>query len=210
MSRSTVLAAILVTAFGLRLVLERGRETASASLPPAIPLSQFPRDVLGEGWECRDVELSEEVKSVAKVTDYLQRVFTDGKRTLWLYVGYVGRWNPGAIHHPGVCFANAGLELQEERAVLIPAPGVSKELWFNQARWRRTLGGEVHSLSAFYYRGKFEPFVWKMRAERALGIAYFAIITVSAEPIGTEAETRAFCEDVVRRAIPRLLPHFPP
>ena len=170
--------------------------------------------------------LEEAVERLAGTTSYLQRTYQRDGQALWFYVGYVGGWSPEALHHPGVCFPGNGLELEQEKIVTISphAPGIGPpsglaptlegkssktDFRFKEFLWRNLGGGGTFTLSTFYYHGKFEPEEWRVRADRIIGIRYFAVITISGAFSGSADETRDICYEAVRKAVPRLLEHFP-
>ncbi len=165
-------------------------------------------DAVGTGWIGENVPLDEDVEKMARVTAYLQRKYLKGGLSLWLYVGYVGCWSPGATHHPGVCFPGSGFELVTKNTVAIPAPGLTKEMRFKEFLWNGPHDGGTYTLSTFYYNGKFEPEEWRLRWDSLFGVRYFAIITLSGSQAGSLEETRSVYQDAARRSMPRLLEHF--
>lgn len=209
MTRVTLLLLLLLSAFGLRVLYDKnlGPDNRPAAL--RIPLGDFPMDAVGPGWKGEDVPLDKETESLARVTSYLQRVYTQEGKQLWFYVGYVAGSAPEAVHHPAVCFPANGLELDHEEIVSIPMPSVNRGCRFKEFLWRSSLGGGTYTLSTFYYQGKFEPDEWKLRSDRILGMRYFAVITISGTTWGSLKEMRDVYFGIVGKAIPRLLGHFP-
>ncbi len=210
MSRFTVLAMIFWIACGFRFLQERNLTEATPLVPLSLPFSELPLDLLGPGWERKEVPLSDRTLRVAKVTDYVQRLYTRADHNVWLYVGYVGRWDPGALHHPEICFPHVlGLEPLRKTTVPIPIPGVEEPPGFNEFLWRSDLGSQTYTLYTFYFNGRFEPNLTELRAFRILGVRYFAIITFSGTLAGSLEETRRFYSDLMGKVVPTLLEHFP-
>ena len=210
MNRMGVLALVLLGAFGLDLAGGGLFPVRGAGKPLRIPFDRFPRGLLGPGWGEEDRAMADGTARIANVSDYLQRVYTDGRRTIWLYVGYVPGWNPAGIHYPGVCFPSVGMVLQEEKDVTVPGPGIAMELRFKESRWSREGGGgDLFSLTAFYYRGGFAPSDFSLRRDSILGIDYYAIVTVAGDLIEDPAQTRDLYYGLLRKAVPEILKHFP-
>jgi len=210
MSRFPIVAGVLVLSFGLRVVYDAVWAPDTTPLPPRIPLSDLPMDIAGPGWVGENAPLQADVVRIAEVCEYVHRVYRCGDSTMWLYVGYVAGWKPSAIHYPGVCYPSGGLELESERVVTIPCQGTSKELSFRESEWKETLGtrSSVYSLTSFYYSGKFEPNVWRMRADSIEGIRYFATVTLSGGFMDSLEETRKAYAQVLCRVVENLLKHF--
>ena len=208
MSRALVLACILWVAFGIRAAWVSSLLPEGGPVPLRIPFSLLHMDAVGPGWIGENVPLDEDVERQARVTAYIQRNYRKGGLSLWFYVGYVGHWSPGSIHHPDICFPGSGFELVAKGTATIPAPGLSKELRFKEFRWKDPHEGETYTLSTFYYNGKFEPEEWRLRWDSLFGVRYFAIITISGSQTGSLEETRSEYQDVARRAMPLLLEHF--
>ena len=210
MRRARILALLLWTALGLSYLLG---STQGPRLPPApikVPLSRFPFEVPGPPWKGEDRPLPAETVSVAHVSDHLSRRYSDGRRSFWLYVGYVQGWNPAGIHHPLVCFPNIGLELEQSEVVNLDDPAGARKVSFLESQWwKEGQDNRIYTLNTFYYNGKFEPEEWKLRAERLVGLRYFAVITISGKMEPTLEETRNTYFDLARRILPELLKHFP-
>jgi hypothetical protein len=207
-SRFLVIGIFLWGAFGLRLLLDR----AIAGLEPLalrVPFEDFPMDAVGPRWEGHDVPIEEAIRERAQTSASILRSYRWGHRSLWFYVGYVSGPAPGAIHHPGVCFPASGLALAGESEVRFPVPGIADPPAFKEYVWTHLDGGSTYTLTTFHYNGTFEPGEWRLRAARLFGLRFFAVITVTAQAHGGIEEARGLCEDVLRRALPRLLPHFP-
>lgn len=209
MTRLSCVLAVLSIAAALRIGLGIGARGLGPPTPIRAPLAGFPPEGLGPRWASEDVASAEGVLRVAKVADHLQRFYTDGERAFWFYVGYVDRYDPAAIHHPGICFPASGLKRVEDRTVEIPCPECPMPLSFRETLWERPLGGQVYSLSAFYFRGGFAASEQRLRRARVFGVPYFAIITLSAEVWGSLEETRDLCQEALRTGMPRLVTHFP-
>ncbi len=210
MNRAWLAVLILWGAFGLSLFYGRARGPRVEPRPIRIPLASFPLEFPGTAWRGDDRPLPAETVRIAHVSDYLSRRYTDGRRSFWLYVGYVPGWNPSAIHHPLACFPNVGLDLEQSEVVTIGDPTGPKKYSFNESRWWKEGQDErIYTLTTFYYNGKFEPSEWELRAERLVGIPYFAVITLSGKLETSLEETREAYFDLARRFVPQVLKHFP-
>lgn len=209
MSRFMVLGLVLWGGYGLRLLVDRAMLAGLEPLPLRIPFEELPLDVVGPRWEGRDVPLEDAIRERAGVSAYLLRSYRREDRSLWFYAGYVSGAAPRAIHHPGVCFPASGLALTREQVVRLPVTGIKDPPAFQEYLWTHIDGGSAYTLTTFHYNGIFDPEEWRLRAARLFGLRYFAVITVSAQVRGSVEETRGLCEDVLRRALPQLLRHFP-
>ena len=203
------LAALLAIGWIVRAgVLDRAAAGESV-VPLRKPLAELPPDVLGPGWRGVDVPLEPEVIERAGVTSHLQRQYVRGEQRLWLYVGYVGRWRPDAIHHPAVCFPASGYQLiSEGRAAIEPAAGTAGG-GFKELSWRDPRGGGIYTLSSFCYRGKYQPDELRLRWDAIGGIPWFAVVTLSGTPLPSLEETRGLYTDLLRRVLPALSECFP-
>ncbi len=210
MKHTTVLALLLVSAAAARILYDHSLAPEAIAAPPRIPFSEFPLDVAGPGWRGQTLELDEAVIERSGVSDYVSQRYTDGRRTLWVYVGYVGGYSPDSIHYPEICFPGNGLELESKAVRRFPISGIADDAAMNEYLWRRKPGGGTYTLSTFCYNGKFEPHEWRLRADRIVGIPYFAIITISGDLMGDLETTRAVYHSVLERMIPQLMKHLPP
>jgi uncharacterized protein DUF3485 len=208
-NRFIVLGLILWGAYGIRLVLDHFVLTGLAPVPLEIPFSEYPMEAVGPGWEGRNLPLEDAIRERAGVSDFILRKFRRNDRTLWLYVGYVSGATPQGIHHPGVCFPASGHALSQGRRVTLPVAGFADPPVFKEYVWTHLEGGTAYTLTTFHYNGAFDPEEWRLRAAPLFGLRYFAVITVSVQVHGSVEETRQVCEEVLRRALPPLLRHFP-
>jgi len=83
--------------------------THGESTPPALPLSDFPKDVGGYR-AVQDFSFDEQTLKVLGVTDYVNRAYySPAKGELGLYIGYFRTQRTGAaIHSPKNCLPGAG------------------------------------------------------------------------------------------------------
>jgi hypothetical protein len=230
--KAGTLAALFAAAFALRLGYDLSLAPDRTPLPLRVPLAAFPPDALGPCWAGVDRPLDAETVERAGVSSYLLREYRCRDMFVLLYVGYVGEWSPGAVHYPEVCFPGGGLrsERQETVEVSIPAspgdtaphdtaphgaapPGAALPVRLRESVWQVPEGGRRYTLATFYVNGRFEPDEMRLRAERVLA-RYFAIVTFSGSMVsggmaGDLEETRRVYEDLVKRALPRLVAHFP-
>lgn len=209
MKRATALALVFAGAATLRLLYDAAIAPDVTAAPLRVPFEEFPLDLAGPDWRGENVPLEDAVIERSGVSDYLNQRYTDGRRYLWVYVGYVSGFSPDSIHYPDVCYPASGLELESKDVRTIPVSGVNAGVAMNEYVWRRRLGGGTYTLSTFCYNGKFEPHEWRLRADRIVGIRYFSIITISGDLLGDMKTTRSVYAGLARRMIPRLLEHLP-
>ena len=143
------------------------------------------------------------------MSDYLQRRFTREGAEVWFYVGYVAGYRPGAIHPPQVCFPNTGFDLEAEQVVTLDVPGLDGPVPLHEGVWANPSGERLYSLTTFRYRGKFEQEVWRLKADRLLGIPFFAKIMLFGLVSEGLDDTRESYRAVLARLLPSLLGHFP-
>ncbi|HLU50457.1 MAG TPA: exosortase-associated EpsI family protein [Planctomycetota bacterium] len=212
MSRAGILLILFGCLLAGRVAWDQARHATFAPLPLRVPFSEFGARVLSNGMRAEDRPLETRVEEVARVDDYINRWYSDGRRSLWFWVGFVSGWRPEAVHYPDVCFPTQGMSLIAQRTVeldLSPAPSPAP---FHEYEWLDEFNRRTYTLSTFFYRGRFAPFdpeSLQLRLERSLGIRYFAMITVSGPFQGELLETRAFYADVLRETIPQLIEHLP-
>jgi EpsI family protein len=99
--------ALILAAGGL---LVAARSTPRAVVPRE-PLATIPMRLAGA--QAIDVPVSEEVRRVAGMSEYVNRWYTsaDSSRSFWLYVGYYAQQSQGqTIHSPKNCLPGAGWE----------------------------------------------------------------------------------------------------
>jgi EpsI family protein len=126
--------AVLLAAIGGMGFLSHGEST-----PPALPLSDFPKDI-GSYRAVQDFAFDEQTLKVLGVTDYVNRAyFSPAKGELGLYIGYFRTQRTGAqIHSPKNCLPGAGwqptisevyqLSLADGRKVPVNLYLISKDL----------------------------------------------------------------------------------
>jgi len=213
MGRVLILAALVWLGFAGRLILET-RLPAEEDAPLRTPFAEYPTGLLGEGWSETDVPLTNQIRERAGVTNYLQRVFVNEGRLnhgAVLYVGYVSGWKEHAIHNPGVCFPGQGFVQKEKNVVEIPIDKIKQRVVFDEYEWLNQSAERAgrYTLSTFYFNGKFSPNDLALRAERILGVRYFAIITLSGPTLGSRDNNRKFYYAQLAKLLPKLLEHFP-
>ena len=209
MKRATVLTLLFVSAAAARIVYDSSFAPDAVAEPLRISFTEFPLDVAGPGWRGERVPLDDAVIERSGVTDYLNQHYSSGRRSIWVYAGYVSGYSPDSIHYPDVCFPASGFELESKSVRRIWLSGAAEDVAMNEYIWRRELGGGTYTLSTFCYNGRFEPHEWRLRADRIVGIRYFTIITISGDLVGGLEYTRSVYADVARRMIPRLMEHLP-
>jgi hypothetical protein len=204
MNRIAILAVILWAAVAARVLVDPHTEPE----PLRREFSALPMEILGERWTGRNVVLDEEVVRKAGVSSYVNRVYTNGSRRVWFYVGYVSGGTPESIHYPEICFPSNGRQLAAKSDVDIAAPGLDRKVHFRELLWQ-TLTGPLFTLTSVYCDGKFETNPENLRWGRWRGMRYFAIITLSGDLVGTPEESREAYSEMLRRALPTLLEHLP-
>jgi len=102
LSRSLLVAALFVAAFGVRAHLESPQPVTTAR-----PLSTFPRTI--DGWRAEDAPLPNDVLKIAAVDDYVNRFYRSEAGELSLYVGYYRSQREGeSLHSPMNCLPGVG------------------------------------------------------------------------------------------------------
>ena len=210
MTQAKAILVILWVSVGLRCAYDvtLAPDTTPAAL--RAPLSELPLDIVGDGWQGIDDPLPPAVVQRAGVTEYVNRVYRQGGRSFWIYVGYVSGWSPESIHHPGVCFDGSGYRQEHQEVIELELPAHPDTARLSEYSWSKAARhGRTYTLSTFYYHQKFEPSDWRLRLSRVQGIRYFAAITISGDYVGNLDETRKFYSSVARRLLPALVKHFP-
>ncbi len=209
-TRYWLMLAVLVAATAGMASLSHGEAT-----PLALPLAQFPKQVLGFN-DVADVPMDKETWEVLKPTDYLTRVYyTPGLGEVGLYIAYFQTQRGGAtIHSPKNCLPAAGwqptvntvttLSLADGRQVPVNKYIVRKGLDEQVVLyWYQSHGRVV----ANEYLGKFYLAMDALRLNRTDA----ALIRVTApvsngDEKGAETRADAFAKQVavdVEKIIPR-------
>ena len=155
---------ILTALFALTALLVYGGPSSRASkkgMPLAKALSNIP------GWTMAGSSpLDDKIIKALKLDDYVNAVYTDGKHTVSLYIGYyLTSRNVGASHSPLVCMPGQGWAVSEMKisplsvqghkislAGMVIEKGEDKELilyWF-QATGKTSSGTFVQKLYALW------------------------------------------------------------
>lgn len=210
MSREFILLTVLTASIFARF-LQDASQASREPVPLRIPFAKASPNLLGPGWVEENRPLDPRTLEISRVSDYLNRNCTNREdgADLWFYVGYVDHWDRNAIHHPDGCFPRSGLQEQHRDVLEISIPALGRTVEFNEVEWINPLGQSTYTLYSLYYSGKFEPSERRMRADRILGIRYFAVLTISGPGRATRAATREDFSSALRNAIPKLLKHFP-
>jgi EpsI family protein len=83
------------------------------------PLSSFPNDV-GE-WSGTDQAIPAPMLRNLGVDEHLMRRFSDGKESIWLYLGYYNNQMEGAVpHSPRHCYPGSGFTPIKADTITIP------------------------------------------------------------------------------------------
>lgn len=210
MTRWWILAVVAWAAFGLRFGLER---RVSADLAPAElrrSLREFPRGFFGPKWQEEDIELLPRVAEIAGVSDYVYRSYQSDHTFFTFYIGFVNDRARHDVHHPGVCYPAQGLALDKERDIVVPVPGTTLEATMTEFEVSKPPVWRGYSATTFYYNGKLQSGVWKLRyVDRLSGVPYYAIFTIFGDFVGSLEETRAFYTGLLAKAIPAFLEFAP-
>ncbi|MEM7233571.1 MAG: exosortase-associated EpsI family protein [Planctomycetota bacterium] len=208
MSRFAGMLLIFAVAAGIRVEFDRRYGLDSAPVPLRIPLSDFDNPRLIDRFRGTDAKLAQGVIRAAGVSDYLNREYSDGKRTVWFYIGYADTWRIRAIHSPEACFPSTGLT-QADRNEIVVDLGDGKESRFDEYVWNRGGIRDIYTLSSFYYLGNFAPSELDLRWGRRLGTRWFAVVTISGHFLGDLEETRKEYTKMLKQLYPTLLRHLP-
>jgi len=101
-------APALILAVGCMLVAARSEPRPVSTREP---LATIPMRLAGA--EARDIPVSEEVRRVAGMSEYVNRWYmsADSSRSFWLYVGYYAHQSQGhTVHSPRNCLPGSGWE----------------------------------------------------------------------------------------------------
>jgi hypothetical protein len=208
MKRFGMLAFVLWLAFGLRLLYDHAVAPNLSPLELRIPFEELPMDVVGGGWDGRNVILSPEVVQAVGLSDFLQREYRSGDRSFLLFVGYVSGGFPDAVHSPHNDTPAESWKLESQGTTTIPCVEMSQPLRFLESVWSNRHGERTYTLSSFYSSGKLEPEL-HFRVDRRHGARYFATVALSGPVVGDLTETRCVLGEVVTHLMPTLLRHLP-
>lgn len=117
---------LLVVAMMLSLMVRQGR-----AIPPRKDFSSFPMR-LGD-WRGTDLgRFPDEIMEVLKVSDYLNRTYSNGVNQASLYIGYYRTQRAGeSLHSPKNCLPGSGWEVLESRQVSLEIPSANKRIEVN-------------------------------------------------------------------------------
>lgn len=212
MSRVGLLLIVSLLALGARVTYDRVWGVSSEPVPLRKPFSEFTLTGVLPQWSEVRHSLSDEVVQRSGASEYIYNLYRheNPAKSFWLWVGYVPVWQPGSIHHPGVCYPGSGQRsVGEPRTIEVSVPGREQPARFDEIRWIREPSTRTYTLSTFYYLGEFRPGEVQMRASAVRGIRYFAMIIVSGQDAGDPDEDRERFGGIVAKVLPRLLEHLP-
>jgi EpsI family protein len=115
-----VVSVVLLGATALVLQARNGAEI----IPARPPLSSFPRTL--DGWNSRDVALTQDVLDTLGAGDFLLRNYSDpsGRQDVFLFVAYFPSQRTGdTIHSPKNCLPGAGWAPVKADRITIKVPG---------------------------------------------------------------------------------------
>lgn len=115
-----VVSVVLLGATALVLQARNGAEI----IPARPPLSSFPRTL--DGWNSRDVALTQDVLETLGAGDFLLRNYSDpsGRQDVFLFVAYFPSQRAGdTIHSPKNCLPGAGWMPVRADRITIKVPG---------------------------------------------------------------------------------------
>jgi hypothetical protein len=105
-----VLAILLLvgTGIGFRAVASHLQAFVQIPVKLPVPLSDFPMKV--GGWSGRDVPIPANIQRIARNDDFLNRLYKDNSRNLWVnvYIAYSARPRNMVGHQPEVCYVGGG------------------------------------------------------------------------------------------------------
>jgi EpsI family protein len=110
-----VLLAVLLFATGVVI------HAAPKDVPrvPQVPLAQALAQI--GMWKAGPSSLPVEIRDELKLDDYINAGYTDGKRTVFLYVGYYySKGKVGAAHSPLVCYPGQGWVVSDAKKRNVP------------------------------------------------------------------------------------------
>lgn len=212
MRRLAVLALILWSAFGLRLLGARLLTRDARAFSPAGPLRELPVDIFGPDWRSEDRPLSPEVERIAGVKDYVQRACRRGRREFTFYVGLVDAASDNGIHHPGKCLRAHGIELEADPEVVLDVEGLGAPARFAAYRCRRSDGWSGYALSTFTYPVRqYHPGVWTLRWQ-GIGLPgrEYAVVSLIGDTVGSAELTRNHYAELARQACAVLSEYLEP
>lgn len=113
---------LLLSGWGYHVLDERLGAGTTAQVMPEIPFKYFPQ--LIEGWEGRDVPISETVLLAAANDDYVCRIYrnADKQMNASLYVAYTCEPRRMLGHRPEICYAGSGWTRQETKKETLRLP----------------------------------------------------------------------------------------
>lgn len=205
--RIWITAAVLIAG----LILLRG-VSHGERIPLREPLKDFPLS-LGD-WQGRNAPFEEEIVRAAGVTDYINRIYTDGKGdSLGFYVGYYASQRTGdTIHSPKHCLPGGGwtplsssrlrLKLSSNRYATVNAYIIGKGLDRQEVLyWYQSEGRVVAS----EYWARYWLMVDAVLHDRTDG----ALVRVIAPITNGEPQARTLAVGFVRDAFPHLKNYLP-
>lgn len=118
---------------------------------PREPLAAFPR-VLG-AWSSGDQFFPSGILQNLGVDEYLMRRFTDGRDSIWLYIGYYKAQGEGAVpHSPRHCYPGSGFtKLKNDTVTLQVKDGTRREITPNRYVFAK---GDQRELVIYWYQSR--------------------------------------------------------
>lgn len=195
---------LLVFAFVIQGLYLRGF-SAQDQVKLQKPLARF--DVDFGDWKGMHIELDDRIVEEAGVTEYVNAVYSKRSANAWFYVGYYDGSTMGSIHQPELCFPGNGWE-SGDRSTLDVATGTDDVATFNSVLFRKGARARLAAY-AFFYEGRFHADQSVVESGRVFGSRHFAVVTVALEFFGPVEAATENIEDLLERAVPRLLDYLP-
>lgn len=153
--------------------------------------SAFPKQI--GRWSGTDLELSQEVLDVLRLTDYLNRGYiTPEGNGLWLYIGYYDNQRSGIVYHsPRGCLPGGGWQFVEFKPFDVTLPTAGVTLRVNKVVIAKGLDRQV-LLYWYEDRGRviaseFEGKLYAIRDAITMNRTDGAIVRISAPFYGEDA-----------------------
>jgi EpsI family protein len=117
------LGVLIATGTGHRVLANWLTGALNHSLSPRRPLSTLPLEI--RQWKGVDVAMDAQVRRIAGDDDFVNRTYVDvgARRSVGLYVGFLGKPRSRMAHRPEVCYPAHGYRLLAQRCVRVDAGG---------------------------------------------------------------------------------------
>ncbi len=206
MVRPIIAVTILACSLAARLAYQEIFRAGGEGVSLRIPFKDFTPGTAGEGWFGQSEPLDPKELEKMRVTEYINHFYEKEKVPIWFFVGYYDGKRVDSIHQPEVCFPGAGWKAEEKRVEEFKIGGFDA-IPFNVIRFKRQNDRKLTAYT-FYYRGKFAAEQSAVQRGRVFGARNFAILTVAADILESEAQAQKMVVELLERLLPKLLEHF--